>query len=250
MTVDHEPSRRDDCQLVTWQHDPVQKIAAVGLSWHARCSTNFCFGGRPSLVAPAINPQLSAGAPSIKQQLARRKVEETMVTEGNESVVAVFGSRVEAQEAIAELEKHGWDERHASLITRDEDVDADSAQRMRQGDRMESTAAAGAAAGATIGLLAGATLLVIPGLGPLVAAGAVASGLTGGIVGGLVGAMSGWGVAPTHARRYEGDLVAGKTLVVLIDDPARLAEGRAVLLATPAERVTMHAETADSTVDK
>jgi hypothetical protein len=77
----------------------------------------------------------------------------------------------------------------------------------------------------------------------------VASGLTGGIVGGLVGAMSGWGVAPNHVRKYERELAAGKTLIVLTDDPARLAEGRAVLLATPAERVTMHAESADSSVD-
>jgi hypothetical protein len=56
----------------------------------------------------------------------------------------------------------------------------------RHGDRMETTAAVGGAAGAVLGLLAGSTLLAVPGLGPIVVAGAMASGITGGIVRRLV----------------------------------------------------------------
>jgi hypothetical protein len=114
---------------------------------------------------------------------------------------------------------------------------------------MEKSAAVGAATGATLGLLASTALLVIPGLGPVLFVGAIASGITGGIVGGLVGAMSGWGIKEDHAEEYEDDLRAGKTLVIAKADPLRLAEVEAQLEQSVAERVTLHAEPADTRVD-
>jgi hypothetical protein len=87
-------------------------------------------------------------------------------------------------------------------------------------DRAEG-AGAGAGIGATIGgaagLLAGLGLLAIPGLGPVVAAGWLAStavgALAGGTTGGVIGALTQAGVKDEDAQIYAEGLRRGGTLV-------------------------------------
>jgi outer membrane lipoprotein SlyB len=165
-------------------------------------------------------------------------------------VIAVFDAVGDAHAALKDLQREGFTHQHVSLITRGEESELDATGPLDQGDRMEKGAAVGAAAGATLGLLAGSTLLVIPGIGPVVFAGAMASGITGGLVGGLVGAMTNWGVKEDHIHDYENDLRDGKTLIVATGDPLRLAEAQSVLESSEAQRVVLHAETADSRVDR
>jgi hypothetical protein len=165
-------------------------------------------------------------------------------------VIAVFTAAEDARRAIEDLKRRGWTDANVSLITRGEESELDATGPLDQGDRMEKGAALGAAAGATLGLLAGSALLIIPGIGPVVFAGAMASGITGGLVGGIVGAMSSWGVKEDHIREYEMDLRQGRTLVVATGDPERLAEAQSILDDSMADRVVLHAETADSKVDR
>ncbi len=87
-------------------------------------------------------------------------------------------------------------------------------------DRAEG-AAAGAGIGATIGgvagLLAGLGLLAIPGIGPVVAAGWLAStaalAAAGGTAGGLIGALTQSGVSEDEANAYAEGVRRGGTLV-------------------------------------
>jgi hypothetical protein len=82
-------------------------------------------------------------------------------------------------------------------------------------------AGTGAGVGATIGgaagLLAGLGLLAIPGLGPVVAAGWLAStalgALAGGTIGGVIGALSQAGVKDEDAQLYAEGLRRGGSLV-------------------------------------
>ena len=116
---------------------------------------------------------------------------------------------------------------------------------------MEKSAGIGAAAGAALGLLAGSALFIVPGIGPVVFAGAMASGITGGLVGGIVGAMSGWGIKVNHLHDYERDVRDGKSLVLVCSEPHRLAEAQSLMQDSNAEKVVLHAESADSPhVDK
>lgn len=163
-------------------------------------------------------------------------------------VVAVFERSAEARDAAASLEAAGFGS-FISIIGREDQNRLTAAGPIDQGDEMEKSAAVGAATGATLGLLASTALVVIPGLGPVLFVGAVASSITGGIVGGLVGAMSGWGIKEDHAEEYEEYLRAGKTLVIAKADPLRLAEIEEQLEESPAERVSLHAESADTRVD-
>jgi hypothetical protein len=82
-------------------------------------------------------------------------------------------------------------------------------------------AGAGAGIGATVGgaagLLAGLGLLAIPGLGPVVAAGWLAStavgALAGGATGGIIGALTRAGVKDEDAQLYAEGIRRGGTLV-------------------------------------
>jgi hypothetical protein len=69
----------------------------------------------------------------------------------------------------------------------------------------------------TLGLLAGIGALAIPGVGPLIAAGPIMGALAGlgvgGAVGGIVGALVGMGIPEFEAKRYEGAVKEGGTLL-------------------------------------
>lgn len=77
----------------------------------------------------------------------------------------------------------------------------------------------GGALGAAVGwLLAGGTAL-IPGIGPIVAAGifaaTVGGAVIGGTLGGVAGALVASGLPEEHAREYEENLKNGRVLVVV-----------------------------------
>lgn len=163
-------------------------------------------------------------------------------------VIAVFPSYLEARSSAEALAAEGFAP-YISVVGRNNEGALDAAGLIDQGDEMEKSAAVGAATGATLGLLASSALLTIPGLGPVLFVGAIASGLTGGIVGGLVGAMTGWGVKEDRAEEYEEELRAGKGLIIAKSDPLRLAEIEQRLESMDAEHVTLHAESADTRVD-
>jgi uncharacterized protein (TIGR02271 family) len=108
----------------------------------------------------------------------------------------------------------GWFDRNRSTRI---DRDADGTD-----DRAEG-AATGAGIGATIGgvagLLAGLGLLAIPGIGPVVAAGWLAStaavAAAGGATGGLIGALTQSGIGEPEARNYAEGVRRGGTLVTV-----------------------------------
>jgi len=84
-------------------------------------------------------------------------------------------------------------------------------------------AAIGAAVGGGAGLLAGLGLLAIPGLGPVVAAGWLASTLlgagAGAATGGIIGALTAAGVPEEHAHAYAEGIRRGGTLVTVRTEP-------------------------------
>lgn len=163
-------------------------------------------------------------------------------------VVAVFARYADAHDTARTLEAAGYGP-SISLIGREDESHLEASGPIDQGDEMEKSAAVGAATGATLGLLASTALLVIPGLGPVIFVGAIASGITGGIVGGIVGAMTGWGIKEDYAQEYEEELRQGKTLIIAKGNPLQLAEIEKQLEKSVAERVNLHAESADSQVD-
>ncbi len=99
-------------------------------------------------------------------------------------------------------------------------------------------ATTGAIAGGVVvgglSLLVGLGALVIPGLGPLIAAGPIVAALAGlgagGAVGGIAGAFIGMGIPEYEAKRYETFVQEGGFLVsVHCDDDAAAHRARGIL---------------------
>jgi len=93
-------------------------------------------------------------------------------------------------------------------------------------------AGTGAAVGGILGLVAGVASLSIPGIGPFIAAGPIASALAGATVGaaagGIIGALANLGVPEDEAHYYAEGVKRGGTLITVraeSDDVADCAAG-------------------------
>jgi hypothetical protein len=100
---------------------------------------------------------------------------------------------------------------------------------------------AGAGLGSLAGLLLGVTSLAVPGIGPIIAAGplatALGSMLAGGAAGGIIGALSTSGVPHEYARRYAASIEKGQTLVTVRTDPLSLDAVERALVANGGNEV-------------
>lgn len=110
---------------------------------------------------------------------------------------------------------------------------------------------AGGVVGGTLGLLAGIGALAIPGVGPLIAAGPIMATLAGvgvgGAVGGLVGALVGMGIPEYEAKRYEGAVKGGGTLLsVHCDTSDQIDVAKASLKETGARDISSSSEASSS----
>lgn len=150
------------------------------------------------------------------------------------TVVGLFYEKREAELAIRELKDAGFSEDQIGVLMQDRD----SQQRLAEstGTKVSESAATGAigggVAGGVLGLLAGIGALAIPGIGPIIAGGALASTLAGAGIGaaagGLLGALVGMGVPEEDARYFEEGLRTGGVLVT-VNAGTRTQDARQIL---------------------
>jgi hypothetical protein len=161
------------------------------------------------------------------------------------AIVGVFRSKESATDAINELKRNGY-EREISLVARDEktkdyDSEADPGDRMTMEDQNLSDGVfAGGALGGIAGLLAGAGALLIPGVGPIIAAGPLAAFLTGVVGGGLVGGLVDFGIPEERGRYFEERVKKGDILVTIKAQEDEVSEISSVLRENGAEDVEAH----------
>ena len=148
------------------------------------------------------------------------------------TISRLYDNYTDAQRAVGRLEAAGVPHSEISIVANNSDnwFDANKkVDRDRDGvdDRAEGAgkgAGIGAGLGGAAGLLAGLGLLAIPGLGPVVAAGWLAStalgAAAGAATGGLIGALTEAGISKEDAHAYAEGVRRGGTLV-----SARVAEG-------------------------
>ena len=145
------------------------------------------------------------------------------------TVSKLFDSNSQAQRAVEALEQAGFSSSEVSLISRyrDDNTLADDASGATKG------AVTGAAIGGGTGLLTALGVIAIPGIGPLVAAGVLATTLvgaaSGSVVGGLIGALTDYGVSEEDAHVYSEAVRRGSSLVTVRTDDARAAEADGIL---------------------
>jgi hypothetical protein len=156
------------------------------------------------------------------------------------SVVGVFREREQARDAIQALRDAGFEAGDIGLLMRDRAEAPTVAAEEETEHHAGAGAATGAVAGGVLGglatWLAGIGALALPGVGPVVAAGGLASVLAGaavgatagGALGGIAGALVGLGVPPEEAGWYEHQVHRGGSLVT-VRAGGRDAEAQGIL---------------------
>lgn len=146
--------------------------------------------------------------------------------------VGVFPTRREAELALEELKNSGFSMDKVSVIARDADRESNIANvevedRDSAGNKADEGATTGAVTGGVLGgftgLLVGLGALAIPGIGPIMLAGAgatalattLAGGAIGAAAGGLVGALVGLGIPEEQAKVYNDRITQGQYLVIV-----------------------------------
>jgi hypothetical protein len=164
-------------------------------------------------------------------------------------VAAVYWSFDDAKRAMIALERANFPLEKVSLVTHSVKGQVSDEGALQFGDQTERKAVKGAGVGGLVGALLGAPLLAVPGVGPLLLAGPIATGLTGAIVGGFLGSMIGWGVHDDHVREYEAKVRDGAVLVVVNGDPKHVAAAKRVLDDTAPAELRVHAETSEDDIE-
>jgi hypothetical protein len=149
-----------------------------------------------------------------------------MTSQKYQRAIGTFANRQQAEEALHELRKSGFPMNRVSVLAKDTDRNEQIAGAQVK-DRGDTEAQEGAGIGATTGtvlgglggLLVGLEALIIPGAGPFLAAGTIATTLAGAGIGaaagGIIGALTGLGIPEEEARDYSERVSQGEYLVIL-----------------------------------
>jgi len=162
----------------------------------------------------------------------------------NIAVYGIYPNRPMVEKAVEELQNAGFRNTDISVLFPESGGTKEFAieKETKAPEGAATGAGTGAVIGGALGWLTGIGFLVIPGFGPVLAAGPIIAALAGvgagGLVGGIAGALIGMGIPEYEANRYEGRIKAGGILLsVHADDKKWKDKGRDILKRTGAEDI-------------
>jgi hypothetical protein len=175
-----------------------------------------------------------------------------------QSVVGVYDTMAQAEGAVHKLDEAGFPITHVSIVSQNLQSEKEVVGYVTVADMAQRGLITGAWAGGLVSLLAGVAFLWIPGFGPLVVAGRLASlllGVLGGVegavfgaaYGGVLGTLAGWGVSKEHIYKYEEHVRAGKHLVIVHGNAEEVVHARSILQDTRATVLHVHADASAKT---
>ncbi|MGF1542152.1 MAG: DUF2382 domain-containing protein [Pleurocapsa sp.] len=153
----------------------------------------------------------------------------------------LYYSRDEAEAAVRALKEAGYNMNRVSVIARDSDRLDGHETTKTVGNKADEGATAGAVTGGALGgitgLLVGLGALAIPGIGPILLAGAEATAIAttlagvgvGAVAGGLVGALIGLGIPEEKAKIYSDRVGRGSFLVMVTGTPTEIERVRTIM---------------------
>ncbi|MGH7871119.1 MAG: DUF3341 domain-containing protein [Candidatus Binatia bacterium] len=167
----------------------------------------------------------------------------------NTAAFGIYSNQVGLEECLVSLREADFRKEDISVLYPDNVGTKDFAH--EKSTKAPEGASAGAGTGAVIGgilgWLAGIGAIVIPGVGPFIAAGPIMAALAGvgagGVLGGITGSLIGLGIPEYEAKRYEGRIKKGGILIsVHCDDANWTKKAKTILLETGAEDVSSTGE--------
>ena len=170
-----------------------------------------------------------------------------MMTKNN-AVVAIYKSHAEAEAAVKQLQRSGFDMKKLSIIGRDYHTDQHVVGYYNAGERMKYWGKAGAFWGGIWGLLFGSAFFFVPGVGPLLMAGPIVGWILGALEGAVVvGGLSalgaglyGMGIPKDSILQYETAVQTGKFVVLAHGTEYEMVEAHKIIGATNPEAIENH----------
>jgi uncharacterized protein (TIGR02271 family) len=150
-----------------------------------------------------------------------------MNTKQYKRAAGLFYSREEAESTVRDLKAAGYDMDQVSVIAKNVDQVAGHETTEKIGNKADEGAATGALTGGALGgiagLLVGLGTLAIPGIGPILLAGAEATAIAttlagagiGAAAGSLIGALIGLGIPEEKAKIYSDRVGRGSFLLIV-----------------------------------
>lgn len=177
------------------------------------------------------------------------QISERVEKSDKSTVGAVYDTHDEAEKAIRELEKSGFDMQKLSIVGKDYHTEEDVVGYYNTGDRVKAWGKRGAFWGGLWGLLFGSAFFFIPGIGPLFAAGPLVGWIVGAlegaaVVGGLSALGAGLysiGIPKDSVIEYEAQVRAGKFLVIAHGTQDELDKMKTALEPTNHQGLSEHA---------
>ncbi len=164
------------------------------------------------------------------------------------AIVAVYNDHVQAEQAVDQLKKAGFDMTKLSIVGKDYHTEENVVGYYNAGDRMKYWGKMGAFWGGIWGLLFGAAFFVVPGIGPVLVAGPVAAWIVAALEGAAVaGGLSAIGaglysigIPKDSILRYEVALKADKFLLIAHGTADELANAKETIERTSPVEVNVH----------
>jgi uncharacterized membrane protein len=164
------------------------------------------------------------------------------------SVVAIYDTHVQADEAVKELQRSGFDMKKMSIVGKDYHTEEHVVGYYNAGDRMKYWGKMGAFWGGIWGMLFGAAFFAIPGIGPVLVAGPLVAWIIGAlegavVVGGLSALGAGLysiGIPKDSIVKYEAALKSDKFLLLAHGTADEVARARNIMQTTHPVEVTVH----------
>jgi uncharacterized membrane protein len=167
-----------------------------------------------------------------------------------ESVVAVYATHGQAEDAVKNLQEGGIDMKSLSIAAKDTHTDEHVVGYYNAGDRMKRWGKVGAFWGGFWGLLFGSAMFAIPGLGPILVAGPlvawIVAGLEGAVVVGGVSAvgagLASIGIPHDSIVEYEVALKSDKFVLLVHGAAETVDKAKHILAGTQHVSYTCHGE--------
>jgi len=166
------------------------------------------------------------------------------------AIVAVYNDHVQAEEAVDQLKRAGFDMKKLSIVGKDYHTEENVVGYYNAGDRMKYWGKMGAFWGGIWGLLFGAAFFFVPGIGPVLIAGPVAAWIVAAlegavVVGGLSAIGAGLysiGIPKDSILQYEVALKADKFLLIAHGTTDDVAKAKKTIEQTSPVEVNVHAD--------
>lgn len=166
------------------------------------------------------------------------------------AVVATYHTHVQAEAAVKELQRSGFDMKKLSIVGKEYHSDEHVVGYYNAGDRMMYWGKLGAFWGGLWGLLFGSAFFWVPGIGPLLVAGPLTAAILGGLEGAIVvGGLSALGaglysigIPKDSVLAYETAIKSDKYLLVAHGPAEEIRQAADILRATEAQEINVHGE--------